>query len=41
MNVCTKYELASVKRKTSLLIPSGYFIINTQKQVSNFLSKMK
>lgn len=41
MNVYTKYELASVKRKATLLIPAGYFIVNTQKQASNFLSKMK
>lgn len=41
MSIYTKYELASVKRKTPLLIPAGYFIVNTQKQVRDFLSKIK
>jgi len=41
MNVYTKNELASVKRKSSLLTSAGYFIVNIQKQASNFPSKTK
>lgn len=36
MNVHTKYELAPGKRKTSLLMPGGYFIVKVCKKGNNF-----
>lgn len=36
MNVHTKYELAPVESKTSLLMPGGYFIVKVFKKGNNF-----